>query len=216
MKEDKKEHNCGSCVDACANPPVGEILLDIDLLRREHSTVLAACLSSCIFPSLFKYMSPKFFLFEVFFPFFFFPLDWEEMPKFLSPGGRCQFTSTIFCYLSSSALGVNQTWTASFWWLLDHTEIPTSSLFNGCWDGIRSDADAVLHSDTSPAATLPASTSQRKCSGRAVVGSCFSFCSFSVFIIIGSSFQWMKRSGDYQGMGLPRALGVFIFLYVFM
>lgn len=86
MKEDKKEHNCGSCVDACANPPVGEILLDIDLLRREHSTVLAACLSSCIFPSLFKYMSPKFFLFEVFFPFFFFLLTEKRCPSF-SPRG---------------------------------------------------------------------------------------------------------------------------------
>lgn len=79
----------------------------------------------------------------------------------------------------------------------DHTEIPTSSLLNWCWDGIGSDADAVLHSDTSPAATLPASTSQRKRSGRAVVGSSFLF-----FFTI--HYYWKQFPVDEKVSWLPR------------
>lgn len=123
------------------------------------------------------------------------------------PGGRCQFTPSIFCY--SSPLGVNQTWTASLWcffwlhfWLLPSVwdgrwvlalpklKSTTRPSRDFCGTKIASEvgADVILHGGTS--------ASQRfteKSFGRAVVGSSISFCSFSLLIIIGSSFQWIKR-----------------------
>lgn len=86
--------------------------------------------------------------------------------------------------------------------------------FSGAKVASEVGADVTLHGDTSPGSRSPSQHFTEESFGRAVVGSSISFCSFSLLIIIGSSFQWIKTH-VYWGVGLRHALGVFIFLYVY-
>lgn len=212
MQKDDKECDCGSCVDACANPTVGKILLDVDMLWSRYSTFPAPFLSPSVSFHRFKFLSSKFFFFLSLFFFFFSsspppPSLLRRDAQVSLPGGRCQFTPSIFCY--SSPLVVNQTWTASFWcffwlrfgllpsvwdgrWVLALPKLKSTAHpswdFRGTKIASEVGADVVLHGDTSASQHFT-----EKSFGRAVVGSSISFCSFSLLIIIGSSFQWIKR-----------------------
>ena len=191
MKKDKKECDHESCVNPCANPTVGR-----NLAGHRHVVKYSTFLAAFFCPPAYLSITFQIPVIQVLFfqsVFLFFSSLRRRDAQVSLPGGRCQFTSSIFCY--SSPLGINQTWTAAFWWVfvLHFGLLPSvkdggwglalPALKSTTWPSwdlssarIASEVgtDVILHGDTS-ASHSPSQHFREKSFGRGVVGSPISF-----------------------------------------